>query len=352
MSPNLIVLATGVNGYIGSHVADQFLAAGYDVRGTARNIEKGQNIKKTLTDKHGDGRRVEIVAVPNISDDGAFDEAVKGVHAVAHVASILTFDKDAGKVIPATIAATTSVLASCLKEPSVKSFVYTSSSSATSHPKPNVKWHIDSNTWNDEDVKEAWKPESEWQEGHEWIVYGASKTEAEKALWKFRDEKKPRFTINAVLPSTNFGPVLSRDKISSTGNFLKMVYEGMVLPLQGVLPREPCLSYHRRSRSAKKVEYAVDVRDTGRLHVAAVKFPDVENRRIFAWSEPYNWNKVLKVFREIRPDHKFPDDIPDPGEDKSTVDNAEAEMLLVRMGQKGWTPFKELMDESLKSYGY
>lgn len=96
----------------------------------------------------------------------------------------------------------------------------------------------------------------------------------------------------------------------------------------------------------------MDVRDTGRLHVAAVKFPDVENQRIFAWSEPYNWNKVLKVFREIRPDHKFPDDIPDPGEDKSTVDNAEAEKLLVRMGQKGWTPFKELMDESLKSYGY
>jgi len=334
MSPNPIVLVSGVNGFIGSHVADQFLAAGYDVRGTTRTIEKGQIIKKALIEKHGDGR-VEIVAVPNISDDGAFDEAVKGVHAVAHVASIMTFDIDPSKVIPATVTATTSILNSCLKEPSVKSFVYTSSSSATSHPKPNVKWHIDATTWNDEDVKDAWKPESEWQEGHQWIVYGASKTEAERALWKFRDEKKPSFTVNAVLPSTNFGPVISRDEISSTGNFLKMVYEGMVLPLQGVLP-----------------QYSVDVRDTGRLHVAAVKFPDVNNRRIFGWSEPYNWNKVLKVFREIRPDHKFPDDIPDLGEDLSTVDNAEDEKLLARMGRKGWTPFRELMDESLKSYGY
>lgn len=150
----------------------------------------------------------------------------------------MTFDKDASKVIPATVAATTSILNSCLKEPSVKSFVYTSSSCASALPKPNKVWHIDANTWNDEDAKEAWKPESEWKEGHQWIVYGASKTEAERALWKFRDEKKPGFKINAVLPATNFGPVLSRDEISSTGNFLKMVYDGRMAALQGVLPRE------------------------------------------------------------------------------------------------------------------
>lgn len=77
MSPNSIVLVTGINGFIGSHVADQFLAAGYDVRGTTRTLEKGQIIKKTLTERHGDGR-VEIIAVPDISSDGAFDEAVKG----------------------------------------------------------------------------------------------------------------------------------------------------------------------------------------------------------------------------------------------------------------------------------
>ncbi|CZR53847.1 related to dihydroflavonol-4-reductase [Phialocephala subalpina] len=283
MSLNPIVLVSGVNGFI------------------------GQIIKKALTEEHGDGR-VEIVAVPHISNDGAFDKAVKGENHET-LASIMTFDKDPSKVIPATVAATTSILNSCLKEPSVKSFVYTSSSSATSRPKPNVKWHIDGSTWNDEDVKDAWKPESE-------------------------DEKKPSFTVNVVLPSTNFGPVISSDEISSTGNFLKMVYEGMILPLQGVLP-----------------QYSVDVRDTGRLHVAAVKFPDVENRWIFARSEPYNWNKVLKVFREIRPEHKFPGDIPDLGEDVSTVNNAADEKLLVRMGWKSWTSFKELMDESLKSYG-
>lgn len=68
-------------------------------------------------------------------------------------------------------------------------------------------------------------------------MYGASKTEAERALWRFKDEKKPSFTINAVLPATNFGPVLSRDGISSSGIFLKMIYEGNLAPFAGFTPR-------------------------------------------------------------------------------------------------------------------
>lgn len=253
MSSKPIVLVTGLNGFIGSHVGDQFLTAGYNVRGTTRTLEKGQVIKKLLTEKHGEGR-VEIVAVPNISSEGAFDQVVKGnchqkqtsnretkaqpgIHAVAHVASILSFDKDASKVIPATVAATTSILTSCLKEPTIKSFVLTSSSTAACRATANVKRTINSNSWNEDDVREAWKPESEWQEGHEWIVYGASKTEAEKALWNFRDEKKPAFTTNAVLPATVFGPVLLPEEASSTGAFVKMIYGGVILPLQGVLPR-------------------------------------------------------------------------------------------------------------------
>jgi len=51
-------------------------------------------------------------------------------------------------------------------------------------------------------------------------VYAASKTEAERALWKFRDEKKPGFSINSVLPATNFGPVITPDTVSSTAKLV------------------------------------------------------------------------------------------------------------------------------------
>jgi len=104
-------------------------------------------------------------------------------------------------------------------------------------PKPNVPCKYDSNSWNDDDVKAAWKAEP-WDENHQWMVYAASKTEAEKALWKFRDEKRPHFTINSVLPATNFGPVITPDTVSSTANFVPMIYGGNVEALLGVLPRK------------------------------------------------------------------------------------------------------------------
>ena len=251
-----LVLVTGINGFVGGHVADQFLEAGYNVRGTARTVAKADTIKNCLTERHGEGK-LEIEAVPDIAVDGAFDEAVKGmssnhvpdihiypyptgVSAVAHVASNVSFDEDASKVIPHAISATASILNSCLAQPSVKSFVLTSSSTACQGPKPNVPGSIDANTWNEEDIKDAWAPRSARKErelSHGWVVYGASKTEAEKALWNFRDEKKPHFTVNAVLPGTNFGPVFSKEEASSTGAFVKMICEGKMEALKDVLPR-------------------------------------------------------------------------------------------------------------------
>jgi GDP-mannose 4,6 dehydratase len=77
MASDQIVLVTGISGFIGSHVADQFLEAGYRVRGTARVVSKVDSIKKALELKHGEGR-LEVVAVPDMTIDGAFDEAVKG----------------------------------------------------------------------------------------------------------------------------------------------------------------------------------------------------------------------------------------------------------------------------------
>lgn len=77
MAANPLVLVTGINGFIGSHIVDQFLAAGYNVRRTVRAVSKADKIKRVLSEKHGEGR-IEVVAVPNIATRGAFDEAVKG----------------------------------------------------------------------------------------------------------------------------------------------------------------------------------------------------------------------------------------------------------------------------------
>lgn len=101
MSPAIpkdsIVLVTGFNGYIGSHVADQLLKAGYRVRGTVRDASKVKNLVDQWEQQYGKNR-VETIVVPNMADDGAFDEAVKGISGIAHVASNMSFSPNPNEV--------------------------------------------------------------------------------------------------------------------------------------------------------------------------------------------------------------------------------------------------------------
>lgn len=72
-----LVLVTGANGFIGSHVVDQFLGAGYKVRGTARSESKGAWVKELFDKKYGPGK-FELAVVPDMNQEGAFNEAMKG----------------------------------------------------------------------------------------------------------------------------------------------------------------------------------------------------------------------------------------------------------------------------------
>ena len=85
-----IVLVTGANGFIGAHVADQVLQAGYTVRGTVRSKEKANWLYERFDANYGKGK-FEAVEVPDMVAEGAFDEAVKGVSGIIHLASIVTF---------------------------------------------------------------------------------------------------------------------------------------------------------------------------------------------------------------------------------------------------------------------
>jgi nucleoside-diphosphate-sugar epimerase len=78
------VLVTGANGYLATWVVKSYLEAGYSVRGTVRSLSRSA----FLRDRFGHyGDRFELVVVEDITREGAFDEAVKGVDAIAHTAS-------------------------------------------------------------------------------------------------------------------------------------------------------------------------------------------------------------------------------------------------------------------------
>ena len=72
-----LVLVTGVNGFIGSHVANQLLLAGFRVRGTTRDPPKSTWLSTLFDDKYGKGK-FEMVQVTDIGQEGAFDQVLKG----------------------------------------------------------------------------------------------------------------------------------------------------------------------------------------------------------------------------------------------------------------------------------
>lgn len=79
-------------------------------------------------------------------------------------------------------------------EPSIKRFVLTSSSWATVMPIADTKVVVDENTWDDDVVRDAWEEGPPGPDGK--VVYGASKTQAEQALWKWVEESKPDMVVN------------------------------------------------------------------------------------------------------------------------------------------------------------
>jgi nucleoside-diphosphate-sugar epimerase len=122
----------------------------------------------------------------------------------------MTFDPDPNKVIPTVIAGAVNALKAAFAEPSVKRFVYTSSSTAALLPKPNVPGIVvTENTWNDEAVKLAWSFTAYSAEQAN-LTYAASKTQAEQEVWKFYNEnkhKRPDLVVNTGEPDATKGRV-------------------------------------------------------------------------------------------------------------------------------------------------
>lgn len=327
ITPGSTVLVTGANGFIGSHIADQLIQAGYLVRGTTRDLAKSAWITEMFDKKYGKGK-LEAVIVKDMADKGAFDEACLDVSGVVHVASDVTLSPDPHKVIPAVIDGAVNVAESAAKQSSIQRFVYTSSSMAMCMPQPDVEVTISTDDWNDAQVEAAWKPPP-YEVARGFVVYAASKTQAEQALWKFAKEQKPRFVLNTVLPNMNFGEIFSDKQPAQTAAWVRDLYNGITDRVKHLPP-----------------QWMINVKDTARLHVAALLDPGVENERILAFAYPYNWNDILAVLRKIYPDKEFLPDFEEDSRDLGRLDNTRGAELLRAFGRPGYTGLEESIREN------
>ncbi|KAK3319571.1 hypothetical protein B0T19DRAFT_388371 [Cercophora scortea] len=342
MTSKGLVLVTGVNGYIGARTVEAFLTAGYSVRGTARSRSSTHDTVDALK-AYAD--RLEIVEVPDITIPGAFDEAVKGVDAIAHLAAPVAMSfTDPEPVMKAAIEGTTRVLKSAIKEPSIKSFVFMSSVAAIRSEKPDgyVFTEADWNTQAEDIVAQQGK------DAPGPVIYYASKTAAEKALWKFRDEYKPKFTVTALNPCLVAGPPLVRptspSNIPFTTKSIWEVYTGTPLDDSSI---------------TSFFSAFVDVRDVARMVVFAVDHPEKADGERFLLASHYSPPQaVADILREQFPEQRGVIQEGNPGEgyympgygfpvERMVYDGTKA----VRVSGRGYTPWEETVRDTVLSAG-
>ncbi|CAE6433013.1 unnamed protein product [Rhizoctonia solani] len=282
------VLVTGASGFIAVWVVKTFLEAGYSVRGTVRSTSKGDYLVD-LFKSYGD--KFQYVIVEDIAKDGAFDEAVKGVDAVAHTASPFHFQADDPQtLIEPAVKGTIGILESVHKyAPTVQRIVITSSVAAIMDgSKPNGTVFTESD-WNSFSLREV---ETKGKAAAGGDKYRASKTLAEQAAWKFLEDKQPRFDIATINPPMVFGPILHQvSDPESLNTSVAMLYK-ILHTKESDLTKEVLLTANQNF---------VDVRDVALAHVRALEIPEAGGQRFITAGGTFCWQDTLDVLQPPNP---------------------------------------------------
>lgn len=343
ISAGSLVFVTGISGLIGSHVADHLLRAGYRVRGAVRSEQEAQMMHEIYRSRHPESSdSFESVVVADMKMPGAFAGRLAGCEGVCHVASDLSFSADPNIVITGCVNGIREILEEANSIPSIKRFVYTSSSNAATRPLVGAPKYIDSSSWNEGILDEAWAPPP-YEPERAYAVYAASKVACERAAWTFMRDHHPKFVFNTVLPNYTSGLVLQPLEIpgaGSTARWVRDVYDS---------PFEEEVVAKLRDDSP---QYQVDVEDIAKLHLAALSFEDVHNERLFGFAHKFNYNSFLQVFRELAPEREWPADRTGLELPSTVIENRRSIELLSRFGAKDWVPFQESVRRScLGNYG-
>ncbi|KAJ7230085.1 NAD-P-binding protein [Mycena pura] len=269
------VLVTGANGFIAAWVVRSLLEEGFSVRGTVRSEAKCAHLRKQFA-SYGD--RLELVIVPDIIKAGAFDEAVKGVDAIEHMASPFYLNAvEPDELIVPAILGTVGILESARQYgTSVKRIVVTSSCAAVLQTAPEPRT-LNEDSWNEQAPKEV---EQLGRGANATTMYRASKTLAERAAWDFVNTHKSEIGWDLVVinPPYVFGPTIHEvPTADALGTSARQFYTMLTAP------SEP---------AARHSGYCwADVRDVGRAHVLALLKASAGGERIIISNGAFVWQE-------------------------------------------------------------
>ncbi|KAK0717553.1 hypothetical protein B0T26DRAFT_802653 [Lasiosphaeria miniovina] len=325
-------LLTGANSFVGAHVINSLIAAGYDVVGTVRR----ENLTSEILALHPEWKeKLELIVVKNYADESVWDHVFETYQLdhIVHVAAPLVdipgetdYDRD---FLTPNVENNLALLRSAKRiAPTVKSVAVTGSINAltTGSPEELLAGPITNETWlpiTREQAREV---------NNNYISYCSGKKEGELALWDFVKAEKPPFSVTVFLPALIFGPPLQPIKdLRSSLNYSTNVIYSFFNGTHETIPATSFPSF-------------VDVRDLADAHVKALTTPAAANRRLLVNGKPMTYTSLVHALAEAIPEleGRLP---ADSGEDaKVTPARIEAEADNELLGLKFRTVEETMAD--------
>ncbi|KAI0746587.1 NAD(P)-binding protein [Daedaleopsis nitida] len=277
------VLVTGANGFLAAWVVKELLEHGFSVRGTVRSESKAAYLREYFK-AHGD--RFETAIVEDISKEGAFEAAAKGVDAIMHIASavLMNADDPDDVIIPAVNARPHHVLDRRGLEPPPPG--------QEALPRP-----LDESDWNEYSVALV-QEKGRAAPGPE--KYRAAKTLAERAAWDTYERAKA--------DSGEGGLPWDLVVLNSPFIFGPIVHEAPTLESFGGTARywlnSVVLAQAQGDALTKNGWAFVDVRDLARGHFLGLTVPEAGGERLLISGHRYVWQHFVDVAH--RWDEKLP----------------------------------------------
>lgn len=265
------VLLTGISGFVGGHVALELLRAGYQVRGSVRDLKKADKVRDTLGKAGADLSRLEFVAL-DLTSDAGWDAAMEGVRYLQHTASpfVTREPRDRNDLIRPAVDGTRRAVGAALRA-KVERIVVTSSMAAI--------------MYGHDKARTAPFTETDWTnlEGRGVSGYVESKTRAERAAWELVDKAGRHDDLATINPGAIFGPLLDEDPGTSV-LLLKRMFDGS-------LPA-----------AARVAFIVVDVRDVAAAHLAAMTSESARGKRFPMGNGTFSLMDIAAMIRKGLPD--------------------------------------------------
>lgn len=265
------VAITGASGFIASHLVQQLLGKGYEIRGSVRKEKADYHF---LTSLKGASSLLTLHKA-QLLKEGSYDDMVRGCEVVHHTASpySLTVNDPQKDLVDPAVKGTLNVLKACAKSKTVKRVVLTSSMAAMTD-EPQEGYVYTEKDWNEKSNLER-------------NPYYYSKVLAEKAAWKFVEDEKPGFDLVTINPFLVIGPAKTQTLNTSNAviaNALNGTYPGIVKLAWGF----------------------VDARDVAAAHILAMETKDAKGRYLCA-NKTLTLDELVKIIKEAGfSDYKLP----------------------------------------------